>query len=124
MLENKYINKIFGNILRGDKVIWVLFLLLCGLSILVVFSAGSTIAYKRADHWGVLTSHGFKLIFGIVVVMVIQQIHPKFFIFSIIGVPIAAILLFYTSLKGISANDASRWIDIGFFNFNHLNLRN
>lgn len=117
MFKNKLFNTIFGNILRGDKVIWFIFLFLCGISILVVFSATSTIAYKRADHWGVLMSHVFKLIIGVVVVMAMQQIPPKYFIFSVIGVPVAAILLLYTSFKGISANDASRWIDMGVFQF-------
>lgn len=34
------------NIFKGDKVIWIIFLCLCLISIIEVFSAASTLTYK------------------------------------------------------------------------------
>ena len=43
------------NIFKGDKVIWIIFLCLCLISIIEVFSAASTLTYKSGDHWGPIT---------------------------------------------------------------------
>ena len=40
------------SIFKGDKVIWIIFLCLCLISIIEVFSAASTLTYKSGDHWG------------------------------------------------------------------------
>ena len=45
------------NIFKGDKVIWIIFLCLCLISIIEVFSAASTLTYKSGDHWGPITQH-------------------------------------------------------------------
>mgnify|MGYP000028339193 CR=1 FL=1 len=40
------------DLFKGDKVIWIIFLFLCLISIVEVFSAASTLTYKSGDHWG------------------------------------------------------------------------
>ena len=45
------------SIFKGDKVIWIIFLCLCLISIIEVFSAASTLTYKSGDHWGPITQH-------------------------------------------------------------------
>ena len=40
------------NFFKGDKVVWIIFLTLCLVSIIEVFSASSTLTYKSGDHWG------------------------------------------------------------------------
>ena len=43
------------DLFKGDKVIWIIFLFLCLISIVEVFSAASTLTYKSGDHWGPIT---------------------------------------------------------------------
>ena len=40
------------NFFKGDKAIWIIYLFLCLISIVEVFSASSTLTYKSGDHWG------------------------------------------------------------------------
>ena len=40
-----------SKLFKGDRVIWVIFMFLCLVSVIEVFSATSTIAYKNANHW-------------------------------------------------------------------------
>ena len=49
------------SIFKGDKVIWIIFLFLCLISIVEVFSAASTLTYKSGDHWGPITQHSIIL---------------------------------------------------------------
>lgn len=109
--------KIFGFFFRGDKVIWTVLIALCVISVMVVFSATSTIAYKTSDHWGPVFRHAFLLIMGICGVMIFQQIPPRFFSFSVLVVAVSVILLLLTLLKGTVTNDASRWLNVGAFSF-------
>ena len=39
-----------SKLFKGDRVIWVIFMFLCLVSVIEVFSATSTIAYKNANH--------------------------------------------------------------------------
>ena len=39
------------NFFKGDKAIWIIYLFLCLISIVEVFSASSTLTYKSGDHW-------------------------------------------------------------------------
>lgn len=43
---------IFERIFKGDKTIWCIFIALCIISLLEVFSASSTIVYRQHNHWG------------------------------------------------------------------------
>ena len=49
------------SIFKGDKVIWIIFLCLCLISIIEVFSAASTLTYKSGDHWGPITQHTIRM---------------------------------------------------------------
>ena len=49
------------DLFKGDKVIWIIFLFLCLISIVEVFSAASTLTYKSGDHWGPITQHSVIL---------------------------------------------------------------
>ncbi len=62
------------NIFKGDKVIWIIFLCLCLISIIEVFSAASTLTYKSGDHWGPITQHSIILMVGAVVVVLLHNI--------------------------------------------------
>ena len=61
------------SIFKGDKVIWIIFLFLCLISITEVFSAASTLTYKSGDHWGPITQHSIILMVGAVIVVLMHR---------------------------------------------------
>ena len=102
--------------LNGDKVIWMIVIILSLCSIVVAYSASSNMAYRLAD--GDATSFLFKhmmlLIAGFTIMIVVHRV--KFSLFSRasqLGVYIAAILLIVTLVFGVNKGNASRWI-MGF----------
>ena len=51
-------------VLRGDLPTWVIFMLLCSLSVVEVFSATSTLAYKETNIWQPIMRHTTHLVIG------------------------------------------------------------
>ena len=103
------------NIFKGDKVIWIIFLCLCLISIIEVFSAASTLTYKSGDHWGPITQHSVILMVGAVVVVILHNIPYKWFqVFPVFLYPISLVLLAFVTLMGIITGDrvngAARWM--------------
>ena len=94
------------NIFKGDKVIWIIFLCLCLISIIEVFSAASTLTYKSGDHWGPITQHSVILMVGAVVVVILHNIPYKWFqVFPVFLYPISLVLLAFVTLMGIITGD-------------------
>lgn len=103
------------NIFKGDKVIWVIFLLLCLISIVEVFSAASTLTYKSGDHWGPITQHSLILMVGAIIVVLMHNIPYKWFqVFPVFLYPISVVLLSFVTLMGFITGDrvngAARWM--------------
>lgn len=103
------------NIFKGDKVIWIIFLCLCLISIIEVFSAASTLTYKSGDHWGPITQHFIMLMVGAVIVVLMHNIPYKWFqVFPVFLYPISIALLAFVTLMGIITGDrvngAARWM--------------
>lgn len=109
------------NIFKGDKVVWIIFLCLCLISVVEVFSASSTLVYKSGDHWGPIKQHSIFLGVGALVVIVFHSIpHSKFrylsyplLLFS--GVCLLLLLAFdHLNIAGLlvieKVNEAGRWI--------------
>ena len=44
------------NFFKGDKIVWIIFLLFCLVSVIEVFSASSTLTYKSGDHLAPITN--------------------------------------------------------------------
>ena len=94
------------NIFKGDKVIWIIFLCLCLISIVEVFSAASTLTYKSGDHWGPITQHSIILMVGAVVVVFLHNVPYKWFqVFPVFLYPISLVLLAFVTLMGILTGD-------------------
>ena len=108
---NDFLRKIF----KGDKVIWAVFIILCVISLLEIFSATSTIVYRQQNQWGPFLRHAMFLIGGVGVILLIHNIPYRFFsslIFVLLG---AIVLLILTPFIGESVNNADRWISfMGF----------
>ena len=58
-------------VFKGDKVIWIVFVILAVISIIEIFSASSTLAYKASSHWGPILRHSLFLLagFGLILMM-------------------------------------------------------
>ena len=103
------------NIFKGDKVIWIIFLCLCLISIIEVFSAASTLTYKSGDHWGPITQHSIILMIGAIVVVLMHNIPYKWFqVFPVFLYPLSVVLLAFFTLMGVITGDrvngAARWM--------------
>lgn len=87
-------------------------MLLCLVSLIEVFSATSTLAYKNANHWAPIVRHASFLLGGFVIILLIHNFHYKFFSGLIFLLPVSIVLLMLTPWIGVSANDAHRWLEI------------
>jgi len=103
--------KSFYNIFKGDKVIWMVFFLLCIISIVEVFSASSALTYKKGNFMGPIIYHSLILLVGWAVVVVTLNIHCKYFkLFTVFLLGLAFISLIIVLLVGQSTNGAQRWL--------------
>ena len=111
-----FINKI----LRGDKVIWIIALVLGVISLIVVYSATSALALNKyeGDTGKALMKHLTMLLFGFLMMVGASRINYKHYakIAWVLLIPTLALLL-YTLVFGRNINDASRSINVGGFSF-------
>lgn len=109
-------------IFKGDKVVWMIFLLLCVTSIIEVFSASSTLTYNSSDHWGPITQHCMLLLFGVVIVVLVHNMSYKWFKgIGLLGLYLSGVLLIVVMVTGLLGggriNGAARWMSIGGVQF-------
>ena len=113
---NAFINKI----LKGDKVIWIVALLLGIISLIVVYSATSAFVETKfnGDTGKVMTRHLAMIVFGLIMMYSASKVNYKRYakIALLLLIPCIA-LLGYTLLFGQNLNDASRSINVGGFSF-------
>jgi cell division protein FtsW len=104
---------------KGDKVIWALVVLLTLVSLLAVYSATGSLAYK--NYKGNTEIYLFKqigfILAGILVIYICHLINYTFYskvaqIIFWISIP----LLFYTLFFGVKMNEGSRWIKLPIIN--------
>src|SRR5271155_4863998 len=106
-------NKILSNT-KGDRWIWLIVILLSVISLLAVYSAIGTLAYKRGvGAESILMKHFAMIIGGIALMYISHKLNYRYYrgiskLLMIITLP----LLVYTLLFGSHVNDASRWIAI------------
>ena len=100
------------DIFKGDKVIWIIFLFLCLISIVEVFSASSTLTYKSGDHWGPITQHSVILMVGAFIVVLVHNIPCKYFrVLPFFLLPVSCVLLLIVMVMGNYVNGAARWMN-------------
>ena len=108
---------LLGKLFKGDRVIWIVFMLLCLISLVEVFSATSTIAYKNANHWAPIMRHATFLFIGFVGILIINNIPVRGLKAIGFFLPIAILLLGLTLVVGEKTNDSQRWLNIFGFSF-------
>ena len=101
-----------SKLFKGDRVIWIIFMFLCLISAVEVFSATSTLAYQHVNHWAPIGRHASFLVGGFLAVVLLHNIPCHLFRAGIILFPVSLVMLIVTPFIGISANDAHRWLSI------------
>jgi len=104
---------------KGDKVIWALVLLLVLVSLLAVYSATGTLAYK--NYKGNTEIYLFKqiafIVLGITVIYFAHRVNYTIYskvaqILFLLSIPLLAYTLFF----GVRMNEGSRWIRLPIIN--------
>jgi cell division protein FtsW len=107
-----------GNLFKGDKVIWMVLLFLCLISIVEVFSASSSLTYKSQNYLSPIIGHSGKIIMGVAVAIFILNIPCRFFkLMTPALLVVSAIMLLWVLFFGERTNDAGRWISLFGFQF-------
>ena len=111
-------NHKIGNLFKGDKVIWMVFLFLCLISIVEVFSASSTLTYKSQNYMMPLFYHTGMILFGLFVAIVTLNIPCRYFkIITPLMLFISFSTLLWVLVGGESINGANRVIKLAGFTF-------
>ena len=105
--------------IKGDPVIWLIVLALSILSILVVYSATGTLAYKwmggNTEHY--LFKHTSLVLFSLLAMWVAHKIDYRYYSkLSRLALWASIPLLLLTYKFGVSIHEASRWITIPVIN--------
>lgn len=101
--------------IKGDRVIWMVVLLLTLVSILVVYSSSNALAQKskggNTEYF--LIKHGLICLMGFVIMYAVHKFNYKIFSrLSQVGIIVSVPLLLFTLVKGVSAGEANRWLEI------------
>lgn len=98
--------------IKGDPIIWAVFIILCMISITEVFSASSNLTYKTSNYWGPVVKHVLLLGIGVGLMIATMQIKCKYFKLIM---PVALLFSFVTLIICYfvgAINDGHRWIPI------------
>ncbi|MFT4060985.1 MAG: FtsW/RodA/SpoVE family cell cycle protein [Edaphocola sp.] len=104
--------------LKGDKVIWSIVAVLSLLSLLAVYSATGSLAWRMDKSSGFYLVKQFAfLLAGIGIIFVVHKInYTKFARFSVLLFLLSIPLLIYTLFFGTTLNEGSRWIKLPVIN--------
>ena len=101
--------------IKGDRIIWLVAILLALLSILSVYSASGSLAYKHqgGNTFYYLFKHGIMLFVGLGLMLFAEKMEYKYYSrISQIALFIAIPLLLLTLIMGVNIGNASRWLII------------
>ena len=98
---------------KGDKVIWIVFITLCAISWVEVFSATSRQTYGSGSYWSPIIKHTGFLIGGIFVAWFIHNLKAQWIDKCSKIIYWAGLIgLIWAQVGGAKLNDSARWITI------------
>ncbi|HNX87257.1 MAG TPA: FtsW/RodA/SpoVE family cell cycle protein [Bacteroidales bacterium] len=111
--------KNFFRDIKGDKVIWIVVVILCIFSLLAVYSSTGTLAYRK-QHGNTeyyLVKHFLILLFGLTLMYVTHLIkYTHYSRISQIGLFLTFPVLAVTLISGTNLNEANRWLTVPIIN--------
>lgn len=119
----------FRNLIKGDRVIWTVLLLLSLMSLLIIYSATAALAYRTAGgltwHYLIRQIVFLSVGFGVILFMV-HVIPVKLYITisqSLVYLSIAFLILaFFQKYTGRTGDSAGRTLNLGFVSFQSAEL--
>ncbi len=105
--------------LNGDKVIWTVVFLLSLISIALIYSSSSSLAYKeKTTNFAFLIKQIQFVFMGLVALYICYKV-PLGWYRGLANIALLAsvVLLALTPIIGVEINGAKRWIDLGFTTF-------
>lgn len=102
------------NFLKGDLVVWMIFIMLCMISIVEVYSASSQMTYRSGNYWEPIRTHATFVMVGVGITWIIHLLPCNIFkaactlLLHFLAYP----MLIYVLVAGTTLNEASRWIKI------------
>ncbi|WP_026999345.1 FtsW/RodA/SpoVE family cell cycle protein [Eisenibacter elegans] len=111
--------RVINQSLQGDRYVWLVVVALSLMSILVVYSATGTLAYKKmqgnTEYY--LLKHGALVALSLLVMWVAHQIDYRYYAkLSRLALLASVPLLLISWRFGVNINEASRWITIPLIN--------
>jgi cell division protein FtsW len=112
-----------NNFFKGDRTVWIIFILMCLISLVEVFSASSHEIFKAVSRgkffWAPIAKHATFLFMGFVAAWSLShvKISKYFSIIALIGFVFSIVLLIVTYFIGKEVNEASRFLSIGGYSF-------
>ena len=101
--------------IKGDRVIWMVVVILLVLSLLSVYSTTGNLAYqyRSGNTFSYLIEQIAYILVGLLFVFLFQLVHYRWFIkFSTVGLYVAIVLLILTFIIGKNYNEAARWLPL------------
>ena len=103
---------------RGDSTLWIVFIALCLVSVVEMYSASSTLAYQAANYSAPVMRHVGFLGLGALLAIAVHLVPYRYIrLLSYLGLALSVVLLILVIFKGKSENEASRWLVIGGVQF-------
>lgn len=104
-----------SDILQGDRIIWIIYLLLCMISLIEVFSASATLSYKSGDYLAPISNHCLTLGGGLLITYIAHRIPFRLYrLVPYIFYPLSCLLLLIVMgmglISGERVNGAARWL--------------
>lgn len=100
---------------KGDHIIWIVFFILCSISLIEVFSASSALAYETGDYLSPIKNHSIMLMVGIAIAIIVHHIPVRFFklipfVFGPLSVILLAVVMGMGLFFDMRINGSSRWL--------------
>ena len=98
---------------KGDRIIWIVLVVLFALSFIEVFSATSTIAYKNNNYWQPISLHVTYMMIGIAVAWIVHNM-PMTWLKNLapVGYWAGIVFLIWAMVAGVSINGETRWVSL------------
>lgn len=104
--------------LKGDTALWVVYTALCLISVVEMYSASSTLAFKAGNHTAPVLRHIMFLLGGTFLAIMVHIVPLRFIrLMSYFGVLLSIAMLIAVQFMGQTENDATRWLVIGGVQF-------
>ena len=108
---------------KGDKVIWIVFITLCAISWVEVFSATSRQTYGSGSYWSPIIKHTCFLVGGIFVAWFIHNLKAQWIDKCSKVIYWAGLIgLIWAQVGGAKLNESARWISIFGITFQPMEL--